>query len=241
MAESFGYANWKWARVSIDAGNPEEYTKTRRIPEKHWNLAWKAVEKLANQRKDPEQRVGVGYVVDSTNWSGVYEGCRLAHEHGADNVRVSVAFTPQNLSRFPEGALELAGKQAQQAKLDFPGIQVNDLVSERQGNILAEKQDYQYCAAKEVLCVVGGDQKVYHCCSLAFNPLGLIGSIEKQSFRKLWESSADLFKRHDARTKCPIPCLYESRNKRALELLKMTPEQISEIASKDKAIHRNYI
>lgn len=237
----FGGTNWKWARVSIDAGDVETYVQTRRIHKSQWLLAWRAVERLAGQKTHDEHRVGVGYVVDAGNYKGVYEGCRLALEHGADNIRISLAFTPQAIDRFPRGAVEEACRQAQKAKHDFPKLQVNDLVSERALNIVSERQDYEHCPIKDVLCVVGGDQRVYTCCTLAFNPRGLIGEIKTQSFRQLWESSAQFLREHDARKVCPIPCLYERRNKRALRLMKMTPEEVAEIASKDSAAHVNFI
>lgn len=242
-AARFGATNWQWARVSIDAGSREHYVATRRVPLNHWDMAWRAVERLSVIRRLPEQRVGVGFVVDASNFSGVYEACRLAWNAGADNVRVGVAFTPHNLERFPAGAIREAGAQAQRAAHDFPGIQVNDLVSERTANIAGEVQDYTLCAAKEVICVVGGDSRVYTCCTLAFTHAGMVGSIAGRSFRDLWESDEvrAMFAAHDAREVCKVPCLYERRNKRALELIDMAPESVAELAAGDPGIHRNFI
>lgn len=240
-ARNFGKTNWKWARVSIDAGNPLMYTKTRRVPESHWALAWKAVEALAGLKRDKEQRVGVGYVVDTENYDGVYDACRIAWGHGADNIRVALALTPHNLARFPAGAIEEAGRQAAKAKIDFEGkLQVNDLVSERAKNMASPAQDYHYCAVKEILCVVGGDMNVYTCCSLAFSPKGLIGSIQNQSFSDLWwsQETQAFFAEHDAVKVCNVPCLYEVRNKNALVMLK-NGVLASEV--KDDGIHRNFI
>lgn len=243
-ADNFGKTNWKWARVSIDAGDAKTYMATRRVSEVQWDLAWRAVDRLVARRRAPDQRVGVGYVVDAQNYDGIYEACKLAFEHGADNIRVSLAFTPQNLSRFPVGAIGEAGKQAAQAKFDFIGrLQVNDLVSERAENMDSPTQNYCFCAVKEVLCVVGGDCNVYTCCSLAFNPKGLIGSIKEQSFKDLWWSkeTQEFFRGHDASKICNIACLYEKRNLRALELMAYPPEVVEKIAADDVGLHRNFI
>lgn len=243
-ATRFTATNWKWARVSIDAGTAAQYVATRRVPPSHWGFAWRGVEALARRRRAPDQRVGVGFVVDRSNFAGVYEACRLAAEAGADNVRVSLAFTPAGGERFPAGALDEAGAQAQRAAADFAGtLQVVDLVSERASNLAAGAQDYALCAAKEVLCVVGGDQKVYNCCTLAFTYAGLVGSIASRSFRDLWESEETraMFAAHDARDVCKVPCLYERRNKRALELVAMEPEAVAAIAAGDPGLHRNFI
>lgn len=245
-AKLFAATNWKWARVSIDAGSVEDYTTTRRVSSLHWDLAWQAVERLALLRRDgTEQRVGAGFVVDRTNWNGVHEFCRRAKSCGADNVRIAMAFTPQGLGRVPAEAVPEVIRQTQAARDDFEddSFRINSLFTERCGNLEARAQDYEFCAAKEVLCVVGGDQRVYSCCSLAFNPLGLIGSIANQSFKDLWWSPETLewFSKHDARKVCRVECLYEQRNKRALALMDQSPEVVAAQAAVDQSIHRNFV
>lgn len=241
----FGQCNWKWARISIDAGDSKSYAATRRVPESHWNLAWRAVSRLTRLKTSPGQKVGVGYVVDHSNYDGIYAAAMLAAAHGADNIRISLAFTPHHLARFPVGAVQIAIDQAAKAKRDLEGagLQVIDLVGERAKNIQAQAQDYQFCPVKEVICVVGGDEKVYSCCTLAFNPLGLIGSIRGQSFKDLWWNPTTLnwFDKHDARKVCKVPCLYEARNRVALRLLDgSTIAQAAEAKSQPK-LHENFI
>lgn len=248
LAEQFGRTRWKWSRVSIDAGAEEQYVRTRRVKASEWVRAWGAVGLLARERDrggDPERRVGVGYVVDAGNFDGVYRACGLARDRGADNVRVSLAFTPQHLGRFPPGAVEEASFQAAAARADMnrDGFEVYDLVSERHRNLAAPRQDYPYCAAKDVLCVVGGDARVYTCCSLAFNPRGLIGSIEPDGFRALWERTMPRFSAgHDPRRDCPVECLYERRNKEALSMLDAAPEVLDEERQRaDPPPHVNFL
>ena len=235
MARAFNMTRWRWARVSIDAGTEETYTRVRRVKASEWERAWRAVRLLAHARDLPGssfrrgRRVGVGFVVDAGNYDEVYRACRLAKANGADNIRVSIAFTPQHLDRFPEGALEEAAGQARQAReeLDEDTFQVVDLVSERAGNLASPAQDYPYCAAKDYLCVVGGDANVYTCCSLAFNPRGLIGSVEPDGFRALWERTMPGFSAaHDPREACPVECLYERRNKEALAMLEASEDEL---------------
>lgn len=244
-ANLFNNCNWKWARISIDAGSVSSYCLTRRVPESHWAKAWGAVRLLAERKSNIEQRVGVGYVVDRSNWSDILRGCELAKEFGADNIRISAAFTPQHLDRFPEGAIEEASRQAAEAKerLEDDGFQVNNLFDERIGNLSSPTQDYDFCGTKEVLCVVGGDQKVYTCCTLAFNKKGLIGSIKNQSFKDLWESEEKkrLFACHRADRICNMECLYERRNKRMLELMSMTEDELRAVKLDDSSIHINFI
>ena len=244
-AKLFAATKWKWARVSIDAGSIEDYTRTRRVSTLHWDLAWRAVERLASVRSQAEQRVGAGFVVDAPNWNGVYEFCRRAMSAGADNVRIAMAFTPQGLARIPDEAHKAVADQIARARDDFEDedFQINALFGERCANISARVQDYEFCAAKEYLCVVGGDQRVYSCCTLAFNPIGLIGSIADRSFADMWWAPETLewFSRHDAREACKVPCLYEQRNKRALGLMALPIADVAAIAKGDQSIHRNFV
>ncbi len=228
LADLIAATEWRWARVSIDAGDRQTYMRVRRCGPAHWVRAWQAVELLAERRDrisvlDRVQRVGVGYVVDAENYEGVYEGVRLAREHGADNVRLSVAFTPEGLSRFPDDALPIAIEQARAAVEDFSrhDFAVHDLISERGQNLLAGAQDYKLCAWKEVGCVIGGDLNIYACCSWAFNPAGLVASFKGCTFEQAWngDQAREWRRQHDARRDCPIECLYEQRNKRALEMI----------------------
>lgn len=247
-AELFGRTRWKWARVSVDAGSSGTYARVRRVPQTEWSLAWHAIELLARERDrggDPERRVGVGFVVDRSNYAEVYDACRLACAHGADNIRVSVAFTPQHLDRFIPGTLDVAAAEARHAQVDLGSdrFRVVDLVSERAANLASPAQDYPYCAAKDVLCVVGGDANVYTCCSLAFNSRGLVGSIEPNGFRALWERTMPRFSaRHDPRRDCPVECLYERRNRDALRMLATGEAELAaERVASPPPIHVNYL
>lgn len=240
----FAATNWKWARVSIDAGKRETYAKVRRVPASHWDLAWRAVRRLVMAKSSREQRVGVGYVVDRHNATAtdVYSAAALAVEHGADNIRFSLAFTPQHMERFGVERMAAVQLGLRLARQEFgERFQIIDLVTERAQNIAAAVQDYRMCAAKEVICVVGGDMNVYTCCTLAFNPKGLIGSIRMQSFKELWDASGMWRKRHDARKVCKVPCLYEARNRKALQLLEMAPADVAAVAAGDAGLHRNFI
>lgn len=240
-AEAFAQTNWKWARVSIDAGTVEQYTETRRVPESHWDKAWEAVSLLQHFKTKPDQRVGVGYVVDRHNWSGIYAAAREAKYRGADNIRIGFCFSPMGPDRIPEWQQRVAREQSQAAvdKLNGDGFQVINLLDERLDNTRAPQQDYPFCGTKEVLCVVGADLNVYNCCTLAFNEQGLIGSIKDQGFCKMWrsEETEHAFKCHDPRFVCDMECLYERRNKNILEYLKLPAEK----PEGEAPIHGNFI
>jgi MoaA/NifB/PqqE/SkfB family radical SAM enzyme len=221
--------NLLWARISVDSGNKEDYMRVRKVGEKHWERAWKAVYNLSKYGRHPEFTLGVGFVITWDNYKGIKEAVRLAKENGAHNVRVSAAFTEKYLEYYSLGSvgrgyndvIKEASVLAKEAKSLYEDdkFKVFNLFDERIDNIVEGKQDYDFCMSKEVVCVVGGDSRVYTCCSLAFNPRGLVGDVKEKSFKDLWfsEENKKFFRRHDPRDICNVMCLYEQRNKNFIE------------------------
>src|SRR5678815_509414 len=205
---------WKWTRVSIDAGTPDTYCEIRRVPPMQWDRAWAAVRNLARERDrrgDPEIRVGCGFVVTRENFDQVHAFCVLAKAAGADNVRLSVRFGPDGNDYYRTGQLDESERQAASAAahLQDERFSVHDLIGERRANQAASVQDYEPCYTMRLLCVIGGDAKVYSCCTLAFAPDGELGDLRKESFKDLWtrhaKSNFDWFKVHQ---RCAVPVSY---------------------------------
>jgi len=217
---------WKWARVSIEAADVETYCKVRSVPPNQWDRAWAALRNLSSERdrrKDPEIRVGSGYVVTQENFGQVFSFCRMARDAGADNVRLSLRFGPGGNDYYLPGQLDEAERQAARARADLSSekFRVVDLIPERRANQDSAKQDYDPCYSMRLICVIGGDAKVYTCCTLAFSPGGEIGDLRNESFRKLWQRNAETnFGGFSVRERCACQCLYEKRNKAMIAMIK---------------------
>jgi MoaA/NifB/PqqE/SkfB family radical SAM enzyme len=236
--------NFLWARISIDAGSAATYAKTRHVPAHHFEKALKALRLLSERKMLTQTRVGMGYVIDRYNWSEVYEGARIAKENGADSIRISVAFTPDGMSRWPKENIMRAIDLSEMAKADFDddNFSVSDLSFERFQNMELQVQDYPFCYWKEIGCVIGADGHVYSCCSLAYNPKGIMGEIRTQTFREMWYSDRAVLwrQRHQPRFDCPVWCLYETRNRAALKFI------VDEFATEDERVkgeppHVNFV
>ena len=234
---------WLWARVSIDAGTPETYCAVRMVAATHWALAWGAIRNLARARNGrADRRVGVGFVVTRENYAEVFDFCKLAKEAGADNVRLSVRFGPDGNDYYGPGQLDRAEEDARRAErvLNEPGrFQVMNLIGERRSNQAASVQDYEPCYAMRMLCVVGGDSKVYTCCTLAFNPAGEMGDLRKTSFRELWSGPAGdaFFEKFSVRERCKVACLYERRNLAMISLV----DSGKPVAPAGPGLHSNFV
>jgi len=213
------YTHLQWARVSIDAGNKENYCKIRRCPESHWDLAWRGVKRLVQHRD--HQAIGVGFVVTDQNYMDIYELCGRAKDSGVDNVRISVAFTSKGADLLNQEEKAIAREQLHRCEeLNCDQFQVVDLFDERINNLRfsANKQDYDYCGIKDLLCVIEGQGNVYTCCTLTGMKQGLIGNIMDMSLDELWGQKKKWREEFDPRKRCQCTCLYEKRNQVILGL-----------------------
>ena len=207
----------KWVRVSIDAGTPETYAKMRGAPEEHFTRAWEAVKAINEDRHlfHPEFKLGVGFVVSPGNLAPEEMNAAVvaAQNHGADNVRFSMAFSDQGLDFFPDrSALFTAQRTARRLETHWHGV-IN-LLDNRVAEQTSRAQDYRRCPTKDLLCVVEGSGKVYTCCTFTGSKRGLYGNFMEHpdGFRGLWEENAKRRRDWDARVECPVACLYRDRN-----------------------------
>lgn len=232
----------KWARVSIDAASSSTYATMRRAPAAHFDRAWKAVEALRKHApKDPEYRLGVGFVLSNENTGEVHEACRLAREHGADNIRLSVTFSVRNRDYYTDhAAVEAAIEASKRAEADFSrdGFTVNNLMATRWAESLEPVQDYRRCPTKDVLCVVEGECKVFTCCTFTDSLDGCYGTFTEhpRGFKGLWQDFAGWRRNFNAAQSCKVACLYRERNMAMNALI-----DASELPESAECIHREFI
>lgn len=173
----------KWVRVSIDAGTSEEYAKVRRVKPEFYaqatgHVAILAAE-IAKQRTDCT--LGVGYVVTRENWSDLASGVELLREAGAHNVRLSAMFSTEGAAYY-DGLLEPIRAEIERAKaLARPGFDVVDLFGNRIADLVQHAPDYEFCGYQQFNMFIGGNLKVYRCCTTAYTKHGEVGDLSKQT------------------------------------------------------------
>lgn len=224
--------NMTWARISIDAGNPETYSKIRRAPKEHFFRALEGIILLKRYSQKEDFKLGIGFVINNDNYKEIYDLCELAREHGADNVRLSTIFHPDNMQYFDKDVVQRSKDIIERCKnLNDENFKVYNNFNDRISNIIKPFQDYNYCGMKDIVCVVGGDSKVYTCCTLAFHRNGEVGNLKDTSLKELWDSSerVKMYSEFNPRVKCRIKCLHESKNRFINDILFNDP------------LHRNFI
>lgn len=173
----------KWVRVSIDAGNAEEYAAVRRTPAAHYEKALEHVAELAHQiqMQGTDCLLGVGYVVTMENWRDLVAGVVRIKATGAANVRLSAMFSDQGAAYYGDD-LPAIRKEIEVAKaLTDARFQVVDLFGDRIADLVQHAPDYDLCGYQQFVLYLGGNLKVYRCCTTAYTRHGEVGDLTNQS------------------------------------------------------------
>jgi molybdenum cofactor biosynthesis enzyme MoaA len=232
----------KWARVSIDCATSKTYSHMRQCSENQFDMAWRAVRELRDHApKDPDFRLGVGFVLSNENTDEVYEFVKIARDSGADNVRLSSVFSDKQIDYYKDkAAVDRAVADSVQAQADFdcPDFRVHNLIPTRVWEIQHPRQDYGRCPTKDLLCVVEGECKVFTCCTFTGSLYCCYGKFTDypNGFKGLWDAWAWWRREFVASEYCKTACLYRDRNLAMNSLIEASDEPPSQ-----EHVHKEFI
>lgn len=209
-------ASASWVRVSLDAGTAETYGRIRRVPPQTLGKVLQNTTRFAAEiaRQKTACRLGIGFVVTQDNHRELPDAIKLARGCGADNIRISAAFTTQGAAYHRAHAEAVRAVIADaQREVHYDGFTVYNNFGDRMEDLEGEHPDYSFCPIMSLQTYVGGDGNVYTCCINAYNLRGKIGSFLTQGFKALWDSQAKgrFFEQFDAKG-CPA-CMYNPKNR----------------------------
>jgi MoaA/NifB/PqqE/SkfB family radical SAM enzyme len=98
--------------------------------------------------------------------------------------------------------------------VDFFGNRIEDLV--------LGKPDYSFCGEQQFVLYIGGDQKVYTCCTNAYTTHGQIGDLSRQSFKD-WIKS---HRRYDFDASKCHHCQFNDKNRVINFMLEKAPKHV---------------
>jgi len=219
----------KWVRVSIDAGTAEEYARVRRVKPEFYGVALAHVAQLAGEirKQGADCLLGVGYVLTRENWADAYEGCRVIRETGAANVRLSAMFSTEGAAYY-DGVYDQIREEIERIKsLETVDFKVVDLFGNRIDDLVQHSPDYEFCGYQQFNCYVGGNLKVYRCCTTAYTLHGEVGDLTNQRFASWFYSQAkqEAYASFDARS-CSV-CQFGLKNKTINYLVQIEPTHIN--------------
>lgn len=211
------FRNLDWIRISLDAGTPETYEKIRA------SKAWpKVIRNLRLAGDFAKPHYGVGFVVTRENCSEIERAAEIAREAGAAYLRLSAMFSTEGSSHYA-GLEDLIARQRARAKaLETETFKIVDLFSDRIDDLDQGQPDYSFCGEQQFVLYIGGDQKVYTCCTNAYTTHGEIGDLKQQRFAT-WLLS---HRRYDFDARKCHHCQFNAKNRIVEFLIDKSPKHV---------------
>lgn len=217
IKEHKAFRDLTWLRVSLDAGKRETYERIRKS--KQWDRALSNI-KLATTFDSTY--LGVGFVITRENYKEIVEACSLVKDLGVPYIRLSAMFSNLGAGYYNGIYDDITVLRAEAKKLNGDGFKVVDFFGERINDLELESPDYDFCGYQQFVLYIGGDQKVYTCCTNAYTTHGEIGDLRDQSFAE-WVAS---YRRYDFNAKGCHHCQFNDKNKLINYLLDPAPPHV---------------
>lgn len=215
--------NFSYVRFSVDAGSPEVYSVTHRVPLEAFEKVTRNIGALIERRREKGSRLTVGFsfLVDNSNVDDLLKAATLSRSLGVDYfqlkpivnyVESNAQFSAESeLWRRMEGQLgEVFGLETEQFQVRFLGHKFEDIKLQEQ----YYGRTYQQCRGNELLATVGADGSVDVCCAYKGDKDWSFGNLHEKSFKEIW--AGELRRRVLARidvAKCPPLCKAHEINK----------------------------
>lgn len=208
-----------WLRISIDGWDDKSYAQYRNIKEGEYT---KVVENLkAFKLLEGNCYLGISIVVDKDNARYIYEMIKTFHEIGVNSVKVSACLISDNIDEinaYHKPYLEDTKKKIQRAIKDFSrdNFEIQDAYYEITSRY---EKNYTWCPYIQINPVIGADMKVYSCHDKAYTEDGMLGNIEKQSFKTMWNADKEKFFNINPIKNCNHHCMVNIQNQYLLDYL----------------------
>ncbi len=218
--------NASWMRVSLDAAAKTTYAKVKKAKPDVFSTVVKNIASMAKVKGD--MILGIGFVVQEHNWRDIYRATRLACDLGADNIRISAAFTPWGPDYFIDFLDKAKDLATMAMELSSETFTVFNLFDERLGELFSGEQRYPYCHYKDLVPYIGADLNIYSCCVKAYTTSGLMGSIKEKPFKDFWlgADKQAVYGSHDPSLICKHPCMFEKKNEFINYCVKANPRHV---------------
>lgn len=212
------FRNLDWLRISLDAGTPETYQRIR------VSKAWPKVManlKLAAGFEKPY--VGAGFVVTRENYREIVDACQIVKDAGISYIRLSAMFSEGGADYYDGLGSDIRALRAAAASLQDDSFKVVDFFADRVGDLDQGRPDYKFCGEQQFVLYIGGDQKVYSCCTNAYTTHGEIGDLRAMRLRD-WIVS---HRRYDFDARSCHHCQFNRTNRAIGYLLDPAPPHVN--------------
>ncbi len=201
-------ANMDWVRVSLDAGTSETYEEIRES--KGFDKVLANIKVLVDLGTPCV--IGVGFVVTRENWTEIQDACRIAKDLGVRYIRLAAMFSGEGRDYYLEEESWIKEDIEEIGEIETDDFKIVDLFSRRLDDLDQGNPKHPFCGYQNFTVYIGGDLKIYRCCTTSYTKHGEVGDLANQTFKEWltsWEKE-ELYKGFDARS-CHH-CQFRSQN-----------------------------
>jgi MoaA/NifB/PqqE/SkfB family radical SAM enzyme len=212
-----------WIRVSLDAADATTHSRVHRTNERDFNIVLENIEKVAR-----DCFVGVNYLVDYENYTGIYDCARIVKSLGTKYIRYAPVYDQRQGNQYSELWPEITEQFKRVSQLNTPEFIVFPF-KDRFQNLVTNIKDYKECHIHRLHPILGADLKIYACCNFPYTRKYVVADLGNRSFEEAWNSDErkNFIKNLDPQ-KCPS-CWYNEQNK------------IINYMVMEKALHKNFV
>lgn len=199
--------DFEWVRFSLDASTSETYELIKGNP--GFNTAINNLKKLIKIKKR-ENMVGISFIVCKDNYFEIYNTTILAKKLGADNIRFSIAYTPEGDKPFIgiwDTIINGLERSKKEETKDFKVFSFSNRI-----NDISQKTKNDSCYFHEFVASIGANGSIYPCCLLKYDPRFNFGNLNNESFESIWFGNKRKEFTEKVRTGCPFSCWMREKN-----------------------------
>ena len=173
------YKKFDWIRISLDAATHKTYSKIRRHT--GYDTVIQNIEYLANNY---DGVLGIGFVVTNDNYREMYDACLLARELNVDYIRFGAVMSNDGAAFYKDTIHSIRSNLKKVSELETRTFKIYDLFNSRINDLDQGHPEYKFCGYQYMTVYIGGDQKVYRCCTTSYTKHGEVGDLKKERFRE---------------------------------------------------------
>lgn len=182
--------NCTWVRVSLDAASPGVFRLTHGLDGNEFNKVVRNIQLLVEAKNRLKSRctIGVGFLTSEYSVSDMEKSAILCRELGVDYLQ----FRPMQIHRGGNFDYHWTDVQEEIAKcLKYTNDRFQVLYSQHKYEMAHDARfgrHYYKCYGHQFASVISASAKMYVCCHTRGYDKYCIGDLNKDSFKKIWNS-----------------------------------------------------
>jgi hypothetical protein len=174
------------------------------------------------QRPAPAPYIGVGFVVTRENCAEILDAARIVKACGLSYLRLSAMFSQRGAAYYDGLAEAIDAQRAAARELEGDGFKLVDLFTARVEDLRQQAPDYAFCGEQQFVLYIGGNQKIYRCCTTSYTRHGEIGDLREQRFADWLKAT----RRYDFDARTCHHCQFNEKNRLINFLVREPPQHV---------------